>query len=349
MMQLFTHQDFDDHETVSFYHDKHTGLKAIIAIHSTKNGPALGGCRMWPYATEEQALADVLRLSQGMTYKCAAAGLSLGGGKSVIIGDPKRDKTPQLLHSMAEFLNRLNGTYIAAEDSGTSVADLQTIGQMSAFVAGVNERLDVDGKPRDGDPSPSTALGTYIGIQAAARFRLDRTNLQGLKVNIQGLGNVGLRLAEYLARAGATLNVYDIDPVKMEKAVSEYGAKAHTAESIISTPADVFAPCALGGAINDHSLDRLDVSIVAGAANNQLARPEHGDQLRQKRIVYAPDFVINAGGIIDVAMDKQGASAGAIQSQIEAIGPRLMELFILAEKESIDTASLAIKQVKASL
>ena len=231
-MNVFSHPEFDQHEHLSFFCDAETGLKAIVAIHNTSRGPALGGCRMYPYATDEEALRDVLRLSRGMTYKSALANLDLGGGKSVIIGDPRRHKTEGLLEAMGRHLETLGGRYIAAEDSGTSVPDLKVMGRYTRHVAGIAERTGFNGLPSNGDPSPATAYGTFIGLKAAVRHKYGQDDLKGLKVAIQGVGNVGFRLARHLRDAGAELWVYDIHADNMQRAVEQLGAKPATAEDI---------------------------------------------------------------------------------------------------------------------
>ncbi|WP_152205712.1 Glu/Leu/Phe/Val family dehydrogenase [Marinobacter changyiensis] len=340
-MTVFTHPEFDNHEHLSFYCDPDTGLRAIIAVHNTSRGPALGGCRMFPYASDEEALRDALRLSRGMTYKSALAGLNLGGGKSVIIGDPREHKSEALLEAMGRFINQLGGLYIAAEDSGTSVADLKVMGRQTAHVAGIAERLGFDGRPSTGDPSPATAYGTFVGLQAAVRHKLGRSDLEGVKVAIQGIGNVGYRLARHLKEAGAKLWVYDLHQDQMERAVDELGATAASADEILNLPVDVVAPCAMGAVLNDDSICRLQAPIVAGAANNQLASPRHDNALWNRGILYAPDFVINAGGIIDVYYERQGPDPQAVRRHVEAIGNTLDEIFARSANEGLPTGVIA--------
>lgn len=340
-MTVFTHPEFDNHEHLSFYCDPETGLRAIIAVHNTSRGPALGGCRMFPYASDEEALRDALRLSRGMTYKSALAGLNLGGGKSVIIGDPREHKSEALLEAMGRFLNQLGGLYIAAEDSGTSVADLKVMGRHTAHVAGIAERPGFDGRPSNGDPSPATAYGTFVGLQAAVRHKLGRSDLEGIKVAIQGIGNVGYRLARHLKEAGAQLWVYDIHQDQVKRAVDELGATAVSANEILSLPVDVVAPCAMGAVLNDDSIKHLQAPIVAGAANNQLASPRHDNALWNRGILYAPDFVINAGGIIDVYYERQGPDPQAVRRHVEAIGNTLDEIFARSANEGLPTGVIA--------
>ncbi len=340
-MTVYNHPEFDHHEQLSFCHDPETGLRAIIAIHNTVRGPALGGCRMFPYSTEEAALRDVLRLSRGMTYKSALANLNLGGGKSVIIGSPRQDKTEALLEAMGRFLDQLGGRYIAAEDSGTNVSDLRVMGRRTEHVAGIIERIGFDGDPYDGDPSPATAYGICVGIRAAVRYRLGRDDLEGLQVAIQGLGNVGYRLARHLRGAGARLWVHDVRDELVERAADELGAIPVSGEEILCLPVDVLAPCAMGAVLDDTSIPRLQTRIVAGAANNQLARPDHDRMLWRRGILYAPDFAINAGGIIDISYERNPTDPAVVRRHIEGIGNTLMELFDRSAKEGLPTGVIA--------
>jgi leucine dehydrogenase len=343
-MSVFAHPEFDNHEHLAFHCDPKTGLRAIIAVHNTSRGPALGGCRMFPYGSDEEALTDVLRLSRGMTYKSALANLNLGGGKSVIIGDPREHKTDALLESMGRFLENLGGLYIAAEDSGTSVADLKVMGRQTAHVAGVSTRPGFDGKPSSGDPSPATAYGTFVGIQSAVKHKLGRTDpndLEGLTVAIQGVGNVGYRLARHLRNAGARLSVFDIHRANMDRAVDELGATPVGADEILFLPVDVLAPCAMGAVLNDESIPRLQAPVVAGAANNQLYRAGHDLALWQKGILYAPDFVINAGGIIDIHYERIGAEPAVVRRHVESIGDTLDEIFTRSQRDLRPTGEIA--------
>lgn len=339
-MAVFSLSDFADHEQVVFVSDDKSGLKAIIAVHNSNLGPALGGCRMWPYASEEEAVRDVLRLSRGMTYKSAMARLKLGGGKSVIIGNPRTDKTPALLAAFARALEQLNGRYIAAEDSGTSVADMKFMMQFTQHVAGIHDKPSDEGT-RSGDPSPATAYGTFIGIQAAVKERLGRDSLDGLRVAVQGVGNVGYDLARQLKEAGAQLWVTDIHREPLVQAGRELGATVVAPDEIFGLDVDVFAPCALGAILNDSTIPQLKASIVAGAANNQLAEARHGVQLMKRGILYAPDYVINAGGIIDVYHERIGFERAALIRHIEGIRDNLMEVFERAREEERPTAEVA--------
>lgn len=339
-MAVFSLSDFADHEQVVFVSDDKSGLKAIIAVHNSNLGPALGGCRMWPYASEDEAIRDVLRLSRGMTYKSAMANLKLGGGKSVIIGNPRTHKTPELLAAFARALEQLNGRYIAAEDSGTSVADMKYMTQFTQHVAGIHDKPSDEGT-RSGDPSPATAYGTFIGIQAAVKERLGRDSLEGLRVAVQGVGNVGYDLARQLKEAGAQLWVTDIHREPLVQASRELGATVVAPEEIFSLDVDVFAPCALGAILNDSTIPQLKAKIVAGAANNQLAEARHGLELMKRGILYAPDYVINAGGIIDVYHERIGFDRSALLKHIEGIHDNLMEVFERARKEERPTGEVA--------
>ncbi len=339
-MAVFSLSDFADHEQVVFVSDDKSGLKAIIAVHNSNLGPALGGCRMWPYATEEEAVRDVLRLSRGMTYKSAMANLKLGGGKSVIIGNPRTHKTPELLAAFARALEQLNGRYIAAEDSGTSVADMKYMTQFTRHVAGIHDKPS-DAGTRSGDPSPATAYGTFIGIKAAVKERLGRDSLEGLRVAVQGVGNVGFDLARQLKEAGAQLWVTDIHREALVQAGRELGATVVAPDEIFGLDVDVFAPCALGAILNDSTIPQLKAKIVAGAANNQLAEARHGLELMKRGILYAPDYVINAGGIIDVYHERIGFDRSALLKHIEGIHDNLMEVFERARKEERPTGEVA--------
>ena len=339
-MAVFSLSDFADHEQVVFVSDDKSGLKAIIAVHNSNLGPALGGCRMWPYASEEEAIRDVLRLSRGMTYKSAMANLKLGGGKSVIIGNPRTHKTPELLAAFARALEQLNGRYIAAEDSGTSVADMKYMAQFTQHVAGIVDKPSDEGT-RSGDPSPATAYGTFIGIKAAVKEKLGRDSLDGLRVAVQGVGNVGFDLARQLNEAGAQLWVTDIHREPLLQAGRELGATVVAPEEIFGLDVDVFAPCALGAVLNDTTIPQLKAKIVAGAANNQLAEPRHGVELMKRGILYAPDYVINAGGIIDVYHERIGFDRSALLKHIEGIHDNLMEVFERARKEERPTGEVA--------
>lgn len=340
-MSVFSHPEFSQHEQLNFFCDEQSGLKAIVAVHNTNRGPALGGCRMWNYRSDEEALRDVLRLSKGMTYKSALANIDLGGGKSVIIGDPRQHKSEALLEAMGRCLESMGDRYIAAEDSGTSVADLKVMSRHTNNVAGITERIGIDGKPCNGDPSPATAYGTFVGLQAAVKHKLGQQDLRGLRVAIQGVGNVGFRLAQHLAAAGAELYVTDIHQEQVARAVSELGAVEVGAEQILSLDVDVLAPCALGAVLNDASIPQIKAKVIAGASNNQLASTEHDALLREHDILYAPDYAINAGGIIDIFYERVGHDHRKVLAHIESIGDTLDEIFRRADQQDRPTGEIA--------
>lgn len=291
-----------DHEEILFCHDKATGLKAIIAVHNTVLGPALGGTRMWTYASEAEAITDVMRLSRGMTYKAAAAGLNLGGGKAVIIGDSRTEKTEAKLRRFGQFVNDLGGKYYTAEDVGMSSRDMELIGMQTNYVTGLPEHMG-----GSGNPSPVTAYGVYSGMKAAAKVAFGSDSLSGKKVAVQGCGSVGQALIGHLVKEGATVYVNDIFDDKVAETVAKYGVTAITAEQLLNGTFDIYAPCALGATVNDEMLANMNVAVIAGAANNQLQDEEkHGQLVREKGIIYAPDFVINAGGLINVYAEYLG-------------------------------------------
>lgn len=334
-MAVFDSRSYDHHELVAFKADAASGLKAIIAIHNTQLGPAVGGCRMFPYTDEQTALEDVLRLSRGMTYKSALAGLPFGGGKSVIIGNPLHHKTPELLRAMGDFIDSLGGLYIGAEDSGTGVSDIKTIGERTRHISGISGANDFDG-----DPSPYTAYGVYCGIKAAVEHRLKRDSLQGIIVAVQGAGAVGRFLIKRLLDEGAKVYCADINESNLQKSQA-LGAEIVSTDKIVSLKCDVFAPCAMGAIINDETVGQINASIVAGAANNQLATPAHGVQLQQKGILYAPDFVINAGGIIDIYYQERERSARECEAHVVRISSALTEIFVRAERDNTSTNQVA--------
>ncbi len=333
-MSVFDHHEFDDHEQVVFCHDAASGLKAIIAIHNTNLGPALGGCRMWPYADEAEALTDALRLSRGMTYKSALAGLAYGGGKSVIIGDPRRDKSEALFRAMGRFVDSLNGRYTVAEDVGISVPDVETMARETTHVAGVTSG-------GAGDPSPATAYGVFMGIKAAAKHRLGVENLKGLRIAVQGVGHVGYYLCRYLAAEGAELLVADIAQDSLDRVVREFDAQVVAPDAITTAAVDIYAPCALGATVNDETLPQLQAAIVAGSANNQLAEARHGAALRERGILYAPDYVINAGGVINISHEGPGYDEGKAFAHVAQIHDTLLEIFRRAETAKMATSEAA--------
>ncbi|SFP29900.1 Glu/Leu/Phe/Val dehydrogenase dimerization domain-containing protein [Pseudomonas borbori] len=348
-MSVFSHIEFDHHEQVVYGHDQASGLKAIIAIHNRNLGPALGGCRMWPYASDEEALRDVLRLSRGMSYKSALARLPLGGGKAVIIGNPHTGKSAALFQAMGDFVDSLGGRYITAADSGTGVAEMQIMAERTRHVAGAGQREAFGGGMRNGDPSPSTAYGVFIGLQAAVKHRLGRDDLKGLRVAIQGVGQVGFGLAQQLKEAGAELWVTDIVEANVRRAVEQLGATAVGQNDIYGLEVDVFAPCAMGAIINPQTLEALRAPVIAGAANNQLADAGLAEELRRRGCLYAPDYAINAGGIIDVCYERNGGSTAELKAHIEGIGATLTEIFQRAEREGSTTTAVADRMAQERL
>ncbi len=321
------------HEQVLFCEDPRVSLRAIIAIHDTTLGPALGGCRMWDYAGEEEALTDVLRLSQGMTYKASLAGLDLGGGKSVILSPGLLAGAPReaLFARFADFVESLGGRYITAEDVGTTVEDIQTVAKRTRHAVG--RSLSAGGS---GDPSPLTAWGVFYGIRACLKEVFGDDVLKGRTVAIQGVGKVGMPLARLLAEAGAHLVVADRDPQLAQTAVWELGAREAPQDAIVEVPCDVFAPCALGGILNDDTIPHLACRMVAGAANNQLLEPRHGKMLASRGILYAPDYAINAGGLINVDMERRPPySVEAARKRVERIQDTLLAVFQKASQERI--------------
>ncbi|WP_027718853.1 Glu/Leu/Phe/Val dehydrogenase dimerization domain-containing protein [Desulfovirgula thermocuniculi] len=326
-MEVISRMVQGDYEQVVFCQDREAGLRAIIAIHSTALGPALGGVRMWPYGSEEEALFDVLRLARGMTYKNALAGLSLGGGKAVILGDPSRDKGEALLRAFGRFVDSLGGRYITAEDVGTSQQDMDVIRQVTRHVVGVSGG--------SGDPSPFTALGVFYGMKAAAKRVFGRESLAGLHVVVQGVGNVGLNLCRLLAREGARLTISDINTRALTRAMAELKANVVPPEEVYGVECDIFSPCALGGVVNDKTLPLLRCRIIAGAANNVLLEERHGEALHAKGILYVPDYVINAGGVINVAEELQGYQRRRVEEKVARIYHTVERVLELAAREGI--------------
>lgn len=325
-----------DHEQVVFCHDKNIGLKAIIAIHNTALGPALGGTRMWNYKNEDEALVDVLRLSKGMTYKAAAAGLNLGGGKAVIIGDSKTDKTEGLFRAFGQFVNSLNGKYITAEDVGTSVNDMEHIFMETPWVTGIPK--DFGGS---GDPSPYTAHGILMGIKAAASEKLGTDSLKGMRIAVQGLGNVGSNLLKYLVDEGALVTIADIDPARVKMYQEKYNVKTASADEILFTECEIQSPCAMGAIINDQTITKLKCKAIAGGANNQLAHPRHGDQLQELGILYAPDYVVNAGGLMNVFVELEGYSPERAFEKTKRVYDNVKKVFEISKRDHIGTHTAA--------
>ncbi|MGV8859572.1 MAG: Leu/Phe/Val dehydrogenase [Pseudomonas sp.] len=319
-------------ETLHFIVDPETGLKAVIAIHNSKKGPALGGCRYLAYVDEESAIEDAIRLAQNMSYKAVLAGLPFGGGKAVIMRPAHVPNRAALFESFGRFIETLDGRYITAVDSGTSSADMDCIAQRTQHVTSTTEA---------GDPSPHTAMGVFAGIRTTALARLGSDNLEGLRVAIQGLGHVGYALAEQLHAAGAELLVSDLDSGKVQLAMEQLGAHPIACEALLSTPCDILAPCGLGAILNSHSVAQLRCAAVAGAANNQLSSLQVADHLENRGILYAPDYVINSGGLIYVALQHQGEALGTITAHLSRIGLRLTEVFAHAQAEKRSPARVA--------
>jgi leucine dehydrogenase len=345
-MQVFEKLAEYRYEQLVFCHDRATGLRAIIAIHDTTLGPALGGCRMYPYASEDEAVVDVLRLARGMTYKAAASGLNLGGGKSVIIGDPNEDKSEELFRSFGRYLETLGGRYIVAEDVGTSTEDMENIRIETSHVVGVDVTHG-----GSGDPSPFTALGVLHGMRACAEEVFGDASLEGRTVAVQGLGHVGSNLCDLLQREGASLIVTDVNPRHVERTVAVFGAKPVEPGEILSIPCDVFAPCALGAVVNDDTLPNFRCSIIAGSANNVLLEPRHGEALAERGILYAPDYVINAGGLINVADELEGYNETRATKRVTRIYDSMKSIIAISKRDGVPTHvaadTLALERIDA--
>ena len=343
-MAVFTHHEFAGHEQVVFARDEAAGLHAIIAIHNTNRGPALGGCRMLEYATEEDALTDVLRLSKGMTFKNALAGLNFGGGKSVIYGNVRRDKTETLLTAFAQQVQNLGGRYYTAEDMNIGQDDVDRMARHCEYVVGRS------GEGGSGDPSGWTAYGVFIALQEAVKKRLGREDLQGITVMVQGVGNVGGRLCGYLHEAGAKLLISDVNEQALQVIQGQTGATIVNLNEVIAADADVYAPCALGGTLDEESIPQLRASVVCGAANNQLATLSCGQILHERGILYAPDYLVNAGGVINCAMEVGGKyDAERVRVGVEGIANTARELFELAEQRDRPTAEVVNELVQTRL
>jgi leucine dehydrogenase len=339
---VFGQLSFDGHEQVVFCNDKDTGLKAIIGIHNTVLGPALGGTRMWNYANEWEALNDVLRLSRGMSFKSSISGLNLGGGKAVIIGDAKTLKTPELMRKFGEYVHSLSGKYITAEDVGMETKDMDTVREVTPYVTGISEE-----KGGSGNPSPITAYGVFMGLKAASKYRFGSDNLEGKKVLVQGIGHVGEVLVQHLTESGALVTISDINEDRLHQVSSKYGAKILTGEDVYSAEVDIYAPCALGATINDATINKIKAQVIAGAANNQLANEViHGAILKEKGILYAPDFLINAGGVINVYSELANLTRAQVMEKTENIYNTSLEIFKFAETNNITThqAAMSIAQ-----
>lgn len=344
-MTVFQHLDFDAHETVVFAHDEPSGLNAIIAIHSSALGPAAGGCRVWTYPTEGAGLADALRLSRGMTFKNAAAGLDLGGGKAVIMLAEGQKKTPELMRAFGRAVERLNGAYTTAEDVGVTPADMAEVRSQTRHVAGL-----ATGAHASGDPSPVTATGVFQSIRTGVREVTGREDLAGLHVAVQGLGHVGTALCDWLAAAGAQLTVADIAPARCEEARTRYGATVVAPDRIHATDCDVFAPCALGGVLSEDTIPELRARLVAGAANNQLARDDLDTALAARGITYLPDFVVNAGGIMNVAAEIAGVDdPNWVKGKLDGLQERVTEILRRAKASGKTPQAVAVEMVRERL
>jgi len=337
-MEIFTHPDFDGHEQLVFSQNRSAGLKAIIAIHDTGRGPALGGCRVWRYGSEGEAVGDVLRLSMGMSYKSALADLPLGGGKSVILATPEIPDRGALMRAMGRAVERLGGRYIVAEDVGTSPEDMDEIAKETGHVAGLSSGV--------GDPSPWTAKGVFLALERAVRHRYG-TDLDGMRVAVSGLGHVGAHLCRLLADAGAELIVADIRAEAVETVVARHGALSVAPEAVHRTEAEVFAPCALGSVLTAETIPEIAARIVCGAANNQLAEPEDDARLAAQGVLYCPDYLVNAGGLISVSRTKTGLSDEAARAKLDGIPETLAEIFTMAESEGIPPGRAADRIARA--
>lgn len=336
---MFSHPDYDGHESALFAHDAEAGLRAIVAVHSTLLGPAFGGCRMYPYADEAQALSDVLRLSRGMTCKAAICGLPYGGGKSVILGDPRRDKTPELLRAMGRVVQSLGGRYIIADDVGTTLDDLAVMRAATSYTAATT--------PAARQPLGVTAYGVLMAMEAAAVVVLGRTDLAGVRVAVQGLGNVGMPLCGYLHERGAELIVTDMDPDRVAAAEVRYRAAAVPSETIYDQDAEILAPCALGSVLDDATIPRLRCRVVCGGANNQLAASRHDTMLAQRGIVFVPDYLANAGGVIDFyqeTIDDRPEAVLASVSRIRGIAEDVLRQALAAGETPLQVADRIVRQ-----
>jgi len=344
MDPVFGQLSFDNHEQIVFCNDKDTGLKAIIGIHNSVLGPALGGTRMWNYTNEWEALNDVLRLSRGMTYKSAITGLNLGGGKAVIIGDAKTQKTPELMRKFGEFVHSLSGRYITAEDVGMVTADMDTVRDVTPYVTGISEA-----RGGSGNPSPVTAYGVYMGMKAATKYQFGSDKLEGKKVLVQGIGHVGETLVDYLTKEGALVQITDINLDRLIEVSNKYGASIFSGDDLYNADVDIYAPCALGATINDDTVYKIKAKVIAGAANNQLANENvHGPILQERGIVYAPDFLINAGGIINVYGEIAHYGKEEAMRRTENIYNTTLEIFDYALKNKLtpQKAAMALAEIR---
>jgi leucine dehydrogenase len=328
-MSVFEHPEFDHHEAIHFFEDAETGLKAIVAISSTALGPAAGGCRRWRYTSSDEALTDVLRLSRGMTYKNAIAGLPFGGGKSVVLADDSAPKSAALFRAFGRRIESLGGTYITAEDVGTNMDDMRVVRQETRYVSG----LPQSGEDAGGDPSPWTAMGVFLGLKAAASSALGSESLDGVRVAVQGVGNVGMQLCKLLSDAGAKIYVADVNRGNLRRVSRLLTVNEVTPTEVLFADVDILAPCALGNVLNAHTIPRIKAKVIAGAANNQLSAEEDGRRLTERGILYAPDYVINAGGVISVAHEYLGhSSEEQVRNEVHRIPERLAKIFADADR-----------------
>lgn len=332
-MKKFDYMEKYDYEQLVFCYDETSGLKAVICIHDTTLGPALGGTRMWVYEDEDEAILDALRLGRGMTYKAAAAGLNLGGGKTVIIGDSKKDKSEELWRAFGRYVQSLNGRYITAEDVGTSVEDMDYVAMETDYVTGLSGT--------SGDPSPVTAYGVYMGMKACAQEAYGNDSLEGKVVAVQGLGHVGYYLCKHIFEEGGKLIVTDIDQDLVDRIVTEFGATAVSPDEIYGVECDIYAPCALGATVNDETIPQLKCRIIAGAANNVLKEERHGDIINEKGIIYGPDYVINAGGLINVYHELMGYDPEVVMRDVKKIYDRILKVIEISKRDNIPTYKAA--------
>ena len=345
MAPVFGQLSFDNHEQVVFCNDKDTGLKAIIGIHNTVLGPALGGTRMWKYNSEWDALNDVLRLSRGMTFKSAITGLNLGGGKAVIIGDARTEKTPELMKRFGEFVHSLNGRYITAEDVGMETEDMDLVRTVTPYVTGISEA-----KGGAGNPSPITAYGVFMGMKAAAKFAFGSDLLEDRVIYVEGIGNVGEALVENLSNEGAKVYISDINEERLAEVSAKYNVNVYRGNDLFTEDMDIYAPCALGATVNDRTIGMFKAKVIAGAANNQLAdEQKHGAMLQERGIVYAPDFLINAGGIINVYAELENYGRQEIVRKTENIYNTTLEILTNAEANDITTHQAAFDIARARI
>jgi len=345
MGPIFGHPSFDNHEQVVFCQDETTGLKAIISVHSTVLGPSLGGTRMWQYESEWAALNDALRLSRGMTYKAAISGLDQGGGKAVIIGDSKTMKNDKLMRKFAEFVHNLGGTYLTAEDMGMDTRDMDVMRDVTPYVTGISESLG-----GSGNPSPITALGVYMGMKGATKYQFGTDSLQGKKILVQGVGHVGEVLIQHLVKEGADIIIHDINKEAVDRISKTYQTKIHQGDALYGLDVDIYAPCAMGATLNDNTINQLKAKVIAGAANNQLEDElRHGDMLKQKGIAYAPDFLVNAGGIINIYQEVGHFTKDDVIRQTENIYHTTIEILKSAEENRISTHQAAYNKAQARI